>query len=75
MRLRFRPIENVTRPIHVLGRLYNWEKGFFERDEQHRLLVEEGEVWYDARLEFMTSALQGSCPPCFPFPLNVMLLY
>ncbi|KAF8121166.1 hypothetical protein EV363DRAFT_1113202, partial [Boletus edulis] len=29
MHLRFRPIENFTRPTHVPRRLYNWEDGTF----------------------------------------------
>ncbi|KAF8435466.1 hypothetical protein L210DRAFT_3551279, partial [Boletus edulis BED1] len=64
MHLRFRPIENFTRPTHVPGWLYDKEKGTFERDEQRqRLLMEEKEVWHDALEEPLpdceTRSLEG----------------
>ena len=33
MRLRFQPLDNLTHPDHIPGRLFNWENGTFERDE------------------------------------------
>jgi hypothetical protein len=49
MRLRFRPIENFTSPIHVPGWLYNWDRGVFERDAHyHNCLEVDNETWFDA---------------------------
>ena len=47
MRLCFRLIENFTEPIHVPGRLYNWEKGIFEQDKRDHL-PDAKEIWFDA---------------------------